>query len=56
MLAVGDTVLFAKSQDSLFDLTQSGQMVFSFIIDLDQIHTDVRFNMDQSTLPMAGVA
>lgn len=55
MLAVGDKVLFAKSQDCFFDLTQSGQMVFSFIIDLEQIHTDVRFNMDQRTLPMAGV-
>jgi DNA-binding transcriptional MerR regulator len=55
MIAVGGKVLFAKSEDRLYDLTQNGQMVFSFIIDLDRIHTEVKFAMDQQTLPMAGI-
>jgi DNA-binding transcriptional MerR regulator len=53
MVASGSKVFFAKSGENLFDLTQSGQMVFSFIVDLDNIHKKVVFEMDQGRLALS---
>jgi len=55
VVACGDSVIFAKSSDTLFDLTKRGQMLFSFVIDLDELHADVReksFKLRQSELPL----
>lgn len=47
-----DSVCFAKSADSLYDLTKSGQMIFSFVIDIDRLHTDLCFDLAQRELPL----
>jgi DNA-binding transcriptional MerR regulator len=46
-------IYFAKSADSLFDLTQKGQMVFSFVIDLDKLHSELCFEISQHELPFS---
>lgn len=51
LVASGGNIIFAKSADTLFDLTNKGQMVFSFIVDLDELHSDVRFKLNQRELP-----
>lgn len=59
LIACGDSVVFAKSTDTLFDLTRSGQMLFSFILDLNELHGDVRvkcFQLRQQELPLQVVA
>lgn len=48
-----DTICFAKSADSLYDLTKNGQMVFSFVVDLDRIHTDLCSALAQGELPLS---
>jgi DNA-binding transcriptional MerR regulator len=59
LVACGDSIVFAKSSDTLFDLTKRGQMLFSFILDLDELHANVReecFKLRQRELPLKGVA
>jgi len=59
VVASGKNIVFATSRDTLFDLTNRGQMVFSFILDLSEIHTDLRarcFKHLQRELPLAGLA
>lgn len=46
----GESIFFAKSQDSLFDLTRSGQMVFSFVVDLDLVHRELCGELGLPTL------
>jgi DNA-binding transcriptional MerR regulator len=48
----GSGILFSKSEASLFDLTKGGQMAFSFIIDLDKIHTELCVTVDQGELKL----
>jgi DNA-binding transcriptional MerR regulator len=55
-VASANSVFFAQSQDKLFDLTRDGQMAFNFVIDLDKIHTDLRFELAQGNLPFAAVS
>lgn len=52
----GDSIIFAKSADTLFDMTKSGQMVFSFILDMDKLHSDLCFQLRQEVLPLSGAA
>jgi DNA-binding transcriptional MerR regulator len=40
-------ILYADSNNNFFDMTMKGQMVFSFIIDLDNIHTQLCSDLDQ---------
>jgi DNA-binding transcriptional MerR regulator len=48
----GDSICFAKSADRLYDMTKSGQMVFSFVIDLDKLHTELCNALSQRELPL----
>ena len=52
-VASASGILFAQSQDKLFDLTKNGQMVFNFVVDLDLIHTQLRYDMAQDNLPFS---
>ncbi len=45
-------VMFARSQDTIYDLTKSGQMVFNFVIDMDKLHSDLCFDLSQTSLPL----
>lgn len=59
VVACGDGIVFAKSKDTLFDLTKDGQMLFSFILDLHELHSDVCaqcFKLRQRELPLKGAA
>ena len=47
-----DSICFAKSADKLFDLTRNGQMVFSFVVDLDRLHTELCNSLAQGELPL----
>ena len=49
-VASGENIFFAKTKDNLFDLTKSGQMVFSFVIDLDKLHTELCRDLGLPTL------
>lgn len=49
-VASGDSIFFAKTRDSLFDLTKSGQMVFSFVVDLDRLHGELCRDLGLPTL------
>jgi len=56
LVASGKRIIFARSRDTLFDLTDRGQMVFSFVLDLDELHSDLRarcFKHRQQELPLA---
>ena len=46
----GKDVLYARGGQSLFDLTNGGQMVFNFVVDLDALHTELCNDLDQMTL------
>lgn len=46
----GKDVLYARGQQSLYDLTGGGQMVFNFVIDLDALHSQLCYDLDQLTL------
>jgi DNA-binding transcriptional MerR regulator len=55
VVASGKSIIFATSRDTLFDLTKRGQMLFSFILDLDELHADLRtrcFEHRQRELPL----
>lgn len=56
LIACGDSIVFAKSTDTLYDLTKGGQMVFSFIVDLDKLHAELCFRLRQEELPLSGAA
>jgi len=49
-VVAGDSIFFAKTKDSLFDMTKSGQMVFSFIVDLDRLHGELCKDLGLPTL------
>lgn len=53
MVACGNRIYFAKSADNLFELTAGGQLAFSFVIDLDRLHTDLCFQLSQRELPLS---
>ena len=38
---------FSDSSKNLFDMTNNGQMVFGFILDLDRLHSDLCNDLDQ---------
>lgn len=46
----GKNVLYARGQQSLYDLTAGGQMVFNFVVDLDALHTQLCNDLDQLPL------
>ncbi len=46
-------IYFAQSKDTLFDLSKDGQMAFSFVVDLDRIHTEVRNGLSQEVFEFA---
>ncbi|MGE0774698.1 MAG: MerR family transcriptional regulator [Sphingomonadaceae bacterium] len=52
LIATGNSVVFAKSIDTLYDLTKHSQMLFSFILDMDQLHSDLCFQLRQRELPL----
>lgn len=41
------TVIFSDSEKRLFDMTNGGQLVFSFIVDVDKLHTNLCADLDQ---------
>lgn len=45
-------VIFADSRNNFYEMTDKGQMVFSFVIDFDKIHTELCSSLDQSDLPL----
>jgi len=49
-VASGDSVFFAKTKDNLFDMTKEGQMVFSFVVDLDRLHKELCRDLGLPTL------
>jgi DNA-binding transcriptional MerR regulator len=49
-VACGDSIFFAQTKDSLFDMTRDGQMVFSFVIDLDRLHAELCHDLGLPTL------
>lgn len=49
-VACADSIFFAKTKDSLFDLTRDGQMVFSFVVDLDRLHRELCRDLGLPTL------
>lgn len=50
LVASGDKVYFCRSADNLFDLTSGGQLSFSFVVDLDQVHTDLCVQLSEPKL------
>ncbi len=46
----GGKVVYARGQNTIFDLTCDGQMVFNFVIDLDALHSQLRRDLDEPTL------
>jgi DNA-binding transcriptional MerR regulator len=54
LVASGRGVLFAKSCDNLFDMTKNGQMAFSFVVDLDKLHSDLCFQIQQQDFSFVG--
>ncbi|MBA4165423.1 MAG: hypothetical protein C0510_12500 [Erythrobacter sp.] len=40
-------LFFSDSSKNLYDMTNRGQMVFGFILDLDRLHTDLCGDLDQ---------
>ena len=45
-VSAGD-LFFSDSQKNLFDMTNKGQMVFGFILDLDHLHTELCSDLAQ---------
>jgi len=45
-------VLYAKSSETLYDLNDKGQMVFSFIVDVDRLHSELINALEQHELPL----
>lgn len=41
LIASGKSIYFAKSADILVDLSNKGQLAFSFILDLDKLHGEL---------------
>lgn len=52
-IASSKSIVFATSNDRIYELNKGGQMLFNFVIDLDQIHSDLRFSIDQGSLPLS---
>ena len=50
VLISGKDVLYATAAQTLFDLTKDGQMVFNFVVDLDALHSELCYDLDQLTL------
>lgn len=44
----GGSVLYADSSHNFFDMTNGGQMVFGFIVDIDQLHSGLCADLDQT--------
>jgi DNA-binding transcriptional MerR regulator len=47
-------IYYAKSADTLYNMSKSGQMAFGFVIDVDRLHTELCNSLDQRVLPLAG--
>lgn len=47
------SVIFADSNNNFYDMTDHGQMVFSFIVDFDRLHSELCQSLDQVDLPLA---
>lgn len=47
------TLLFSDSHDNFYDMTKEGQMVFSFVVDLDKLHSDLCADLDQREFAFA---
>ncbi|MEO7247541.1 MAG: hypothetical protein ABIW31_03735 [Novosphingobium sp.] len=45
-------IIFADAHNNFYDITSNGQMVFSFIIDFDRLHTELCAALDQPVLPL----
>ncbi|MBL8649902.1 MAG: MerR family transcriptional regulator [Sphingopyxis sp.] len=45
LVVSGDSVYLKKDPNILIDMCKSGQLTFSFIIDLDNLHTELRGDM-----------
>lgn len=43
----GKSVVFSDSERKLFDMTKGGQMLFSFVLDFDRLHSDLCTALDQ---------
>jgi DNA-binding transcriptional MerR regulator len=51
-IVCGSDIIFAKSTTTLFDLSKGGQLLFSFVIDLDKIHSELCASIPQGELPL----
>lgn len=47
------SIIFADSNNNFYDLTDKGQMVFSFVIDFDRLHSELCEALDQAPLPLS---
>ena len=46
-------IMFADSRNNFFELTNEGQMVFSFVVDFDRLHSELCTALDQTIMPFA---
>jgi DNA-binding transcriptional MerR regulator len=51
-VASGGKIIFADSNNNFYDMTGGGQMMFSFIIDMDRLHTELCSDWDQGMLAL----
>ncbi|MBA4161176.1 MAG: hypothetical protein C0515_03640 [Novosphingobium sp.] len=49
-------IIFADSNHNFYEMTDKGQMVFSFVVDFDRIHTELCASLDQDDLPLRSAA
>lgn len=52
LIVSNGTVIYGKSNDTLYDLSKSGQMLFNFIVDIDKVHSDIINALEQRELPL----
>lgn len=50
LIVSGRRIYFAKNSDTIFDLMSGGQRVFNFILNVDQLHSDLCNDLVQGRL------
>lgn len=54
LVASAGKIYFARNSEALTELTANGQMVFSFVIDVERLHTELCASWRQSRLDLTG--
>lgn len=48
-------VVFADAKNNFYDLTGGGQMMFAFVLDMDRLHSELCYSLDQNVLNLPRV-